>query len=198
LADANGMMNGCAVSFLMQNFNKTTDMNRKSFLQKMVLSAGGAAALPLFLNAQTTPAGKPPAADPVPAEKVKEFVGAAHGKFDVVKQLLTEFPNLLYCSWDWGGGDFETGLEAAGHVGHKEIATHLLGLGGRPNIFVMTMLGQTALVKPILETYPQFLNSKGPHGLTLLHHAQKGGEGAIELLEYLQSKGMKETKLAMY
>jgi hypothetical protein len=175
-------------------------MNRKSFLNKVAIGAGGALALPVFLTAQTTqpiPANQSPKADAIPAEKVKEFVGASHGKFDVVKKLLEEFPNLLYCSWDWSGGDFETGLEAAGHVGNKEIANHLLGLGGRPNIFVMTMLGQTALVKPILEAYPQFLNSKGPHGLTLLHHAQKGGDGAKELLEYLQSKGMKETRLAM-
>jgi hypothetical protein len=30
--------------------------------------------------------------------------------------------------------------------------------------------------------------------LTLLHHAQKGGDDAKELLDYLQSKGLKETK----
>ena len=174
-------------------------MNRKSFLNKVVAGSAAAFTLPLLLNGQTAPPqNKPNRPDPIPAEKVKEFVGAAHGKFDVVKQLLAEFPNLLYCSWDWGGGDFETGLEAAGHVGHKEIAEHLLGLGARPNIFVLTMLGKTALVKPILEAYPQLLNSKGPHGLTLLHHAQKGGEGAKELLDYLTAKGMKETKLPLF
>jgi hypothetical protein len=174
-------------------------MNRKSFLNKVTIGAGAALAFPLLLPAQTTQttSGNPPKADPVPPEKVKEFVGASHGKFDVVKKLLEEFPNLLYCSWDWGGGDFETGLEACGHVGNREIAQHLLGLGGRPNIFVMTMLGKAELVKPILEAYPQFLNAKGPHGLTLLHHAQKGGDDAKELLEYLKLKGMTETKRAM-
>lgn len=174
-------------------------MNRKSFINRVAITAGGALTLPYLLNAQTTAPGvKQTPPDAIPPEKVRDFVGASHGKFDVVKQLLTEFPNLLYCSWDWGGGDFETGLEASGHVGNKEIAHHLLELGGRPNIFVMTMLGKTELVKPILEAYPQFLNAKGPHGLTLLHHAQKGGEDAKELLEYLKAKGMKETKLAMY
>lgn len=173
-------------------------MNRKSFLGNVMLSAGGAVAFPFLLNGQTPAGGTPNKPEAIPAEKVKEFVGASHGKFDVVKQLLAEFPNLLYCSWDWGGGDFESGLEAAGHVGHREIAGHLLELGGRPNIFVLTMLGKTQLVKPILEAYPQFLNAKGPHGLTLLHHAQKGGDDARELLEYLSSKGMKETKLPLY
>jgi hypothetical protein len=172
-------------------------MNRKHFMQQLGVGASALLAAP-WLAAQPVPPGNNNnIPNPVPAEKVKEFVGAAHGKFDVVKQLLTEFPNLLYASWDWGGGDFESGLEAAGHVGNKEIARHLLQLGGRPNIFVMTMLGQTELVKPILEAYPQLLNSKGPHGFTLLHHAQKGGDDARMLLEYLQGKGMKETKLAI-
>ena len=53
---------------------------------------------------------------------MSKFVGASHGKFDVVKELLAEYPNLIYSKWDWGGGDFETGLGAASHVGNKEVA----------------------------------------------------------------------------
>jgi len=56
------------------------------------------------------------------------------------------------------------------------------------------MLGKTQIVKPYLETYPQYLSARGPHGFTFLHHAQRGGEDAVELLEYLQGKGLKETK----
>jgi hypothetical protein len=41
-----------------------------------------------------------------------------------VKTLLQEFPTLLYATWDWGGGDFETALEGPGRVGTKEIASH--------------------------------------------------------------------------
>ena len=36
---------------------------------------------------------------------------------------------LLHVSFDWGGGDYESGIEAAGHVGNKEIAAYLLGKG---------------------------------------------------------------------
>ncbi|MBM3416031.1 MAG: hypothetical protein FJY20_06205 [Bacteroidetes bacterium] len=43
-------------------------------------------------------------------------------------------------------------------------------------------------------TIPDYLNARGAHGFTLLHHAQKGGDDAKELLEFLQSKGLKETK----
>ena len=168
-------------------------MNRKNFLQRAVVGAGGMIAAPHFLLAQARPAK----GDPLPPEKVKEFVGAGHNNLDKVKSLLTEFPTLLYATWDWGGGDFETALEGAGHVGTKEIANYLIGMGGRTNLFVLTMLGKTQIVKAYLDTYPQYLNARGPHGFTLLHHAQRGGDDAKELLDYLQSKGLKETKLSL-
>jgi len=55
-----------------------------------------------------------------------------------------------------------------------------------------SMLGKTDLVKPILETYPNLMTAKGPHGFTLLHHAKVGGKDAEELYSYLQEKGMKD------
>jgi ankyrin repeat protein len=120
--------------------------------------------------------------------------GAWYNNLDKVKSLLTEFPTLLYATWDWGGGDFETGLEGAGHVGTKDVANYLIAQGARTNLFVLTMLGKTQIVKAYLDTYPEYLNARGPHGFTLLHHAQRGGEDSKELLDYLQSKGLKETK----
>jgi len=171
-------------------------MNRKNFLQKTLLGTGSIMLAPEIFSGQNT-AGKPAAPDPLPAEKVKEFVIAGHGNLDKVKTLLAETPQLLYATWDWGGGDFETALEGAGHVGNKEIANYLIGLGARTNVFVLTMLGKTSLVKPFIETYPGFINAKEPHGLTLLHHAQKGGDDAKELLDYIQGKGLKETKIQL-
>lgn len=167
-------------------------MQRKNFLKQFVIGTGSIIATPFVSLSQNNLL-----ADPLPPEKVKEFVTVGHGNFDKVKSLLAEMPQLLYATWDWGGGDFETGIEAAGHVGNKEIANHLIGLGARANIFVLTMLGKTSLVKPFLETYPAFINARGPHGLTLLHHAQKGGDDAKELLDYIQSKGLTETKLTL-
>jgi ankyrin repeat protein len=109
--------------------------------------------------------------------------------------MLEEYPNLLYSRYDWGNGDFEEALEGAGHVGNKEIAQYLIGRGARPNIFVLTMLGETVIVKSFLEKYPVLLNSLGPHGFTLLHHATRGGEEAKELLDYFQSKGLTEMQI---
>ena len=103
-------------------------------------------------------------------------------------------PTLLYSCWDWKHGDFETALEGAGHVGNKEIANYLIERGARANLFVLTMLGKTTLVKAFLELYPQYLTARGPHGLTLLHHAEKGGDDSKDILDYLKGKGLTETK----
>jgi len=171
-------------------------MDRKTFLQQVTIGTGALITVPFLITGQTTPA-KPTLADPLPAEKVKEFVTAGHSNLEKVKSLLQEFPTLLYATWDWGGGDFETAIEGAGHVGNKEIANYLIGAGARTNLFVLTMLGKTAIVKTYLETFPGYLNARGPHGFTFLHHAQRGGEDAKELLEYIQSKGLKETKMTL-
>ena len=129
---------------------------------------------------------------PLPLDIVKEFVIAGHGNFPKVQEMLKTYPNLIYSKYDWGNGDFEAAIEGAGHVGNKEIADYLLTAGSRVTIYVLTMLGKTELVKPILETYPALLTAKGPHGFTLLHHAKVGGEASQELYAWLQEKGLKE------
>lgn len=106
--------------------------------------------------------------------------------------MLSAQPLLLNASWDWGGGDFETAIGAAGHMGLREEANYLLAKGARSDIFVLTMLGKTAIVKGMLADYPALLNSAGPHGFTLLHHAEKGGKEAEELFDFLQSLGLKD------
>ena len=165
-------------------------MNRQSFL---IQSAAAGAAF--ILHPFQSLAQSKNAPDPYKPEVVKEFVGAGHNNLNRVKEMLQEYPNLLYCRWDWGNGDFEEAIEGAGHVGDKEIAQYLIENGARPNIFVLTMLGETVIVKAILEKYPALINSKGAHGFTLLHHATRGGEPAKELLDYFKSKGLTEMRI---
>ncbi len=64
-------------------------------------------------------------------ELVKEFVRVGHNNLPEVQRMLKEHPGLLNASWDVGGGDFETALEGAGHVGDREIAEYLIGQGAR-------------------------------------------------------------------
>jgi len=116
-------------------------------------------------------------------------VGKAHTQLDATKALLAEHPSLLNATWDWGGGDFETGLGGASHMGSREIAEFLIGKGARMDLFTAVMLGRLDVVTPTLAAYPALLQSRGPHGLTLLHHAREGGDPAREVLDYLQRLG---------
>ena len=168
-------------------------MERRHFLTTTALGLPIIGGAPLFAQDMA----KPPKPAQLPDEMVKEFVRVGHNDLPEVQRLLQEQPGLLNACWDVGGGDFETALEGAGHVGDREIAEYLIGQGARANIFVLTMLGHTAIVKGLLALYPDLLRSKGPHGLTLLHHAQRGGAPAAELLEHISSLGLTETKFQM-
>lgn len=74
-------------------------------------------------------------------------------------------------------------------VGNRDIAEFLLANGARMNIFCAAMLGELKLVKATLKAFPDLKKSAGPHGLTLKHHAPKGGERAKPVLRYLESIG---------
>jgi hypothetical protein len=176
-------------------------MNRKKFLMKTTGGLSGLLLVPGIGRAGTASINQAAAvlqdagnADPEPykQELVKEFVIAGHGNLSKVQSMLKDYPNLLYSKFDWGNGDFEAGIEGAGHVGNKEIAQFLLDAGSRVTLFVLTMLGRTELVKPILEAYPKLIFANGPHGFTLLHHAKAGGEEGKALYSYLQEKGQTE------
>ncbi len=127
-----------------------------------------------------------PAQDPA---RVKEMVGVSHGNLERVRELLGESPALAKAAYDWGYGDWETALGAASHVGHREIAALLIANGARPDLFTFAMLGQLDAVKACIAANPGSQRTLGPHGLTLLHHAVKGGEPAAAVAAYLEQLG---------
>ncbi|TAI49827.1 ankyrin repeat domain-containing protein [Flagellimonas allohymeniacidonis] len=129
---------------------------------------------------------------------VQEFVGKSHSDINKVKELLEEYPTLLNAAHDWKYGDFETGLGAASHVGYKETVHFFLENGAQANIFTACVLGEIDVVKAMLTAFPKTIHAKGPHGFTLLHHAQKGGDEALEVKEYLMSLGAKKTMVKLY
>ena len=118
---------------------------------------------------------------------VQEFVAKAHGDFERIKEMLTQQPSLVNSTWDWGGGDFETALGAASHMGRKDIANFLLEHGARLDLFAAAMLGKLDVLKAALAAYPDAIKIPGPHGISLLAHAQAGGDEAKAVLEFLQS-----------
>lgn len=170
----------------------------KKFSRRNFLSSAAALTPSILLPVIPAKAEARLAADPIPAAAVQEFVKVAHNDFDRGKELLAEYPHIINAAWDWGDGDFETAIGAAGHMGHRDFALFLLENGARADIFVLTMLGETDIVKSTLERFPNLLNSLGPHGFTLLHHAQKGGEPAAALLEYVKEMGLTEAHVKIY
>ncbi len=172
-------------------------LNRRTFLVASA-AASGSLVVPTLSWSQTpasaqnvAPApgapqkvGRPPA---LALELVKEFVGAAHGNLQKTQAMLAETPGLLNATWDWGGGDFEKAIGGAGHMGRPDIANFLIGQGAHFDIFVAAMLGRLDMVKAGLTAYPNLANSKGPHGIPLMVHAQKGGENALAVVEFLKS-----------
>jgi len=128
--------------------------------------------------------------DPKPAlvaSLVQEFIRNAHGDLNRVQELLAREPALINACWDWGGGDFETGLGAAAHMGRKDIAYFLLDHGARLDIFTAAMLGKLDVVRAALTAFPETINTPGPHGIPLIAHAKAGGEEALCVFEYLES-----------
>lgn len=181
-------------------------MQRREFLSSAVQATAGLILAPSLLLAQEKSAAdsaaaavkkpnRPPAMNP---ELVKEFVTAGHNDLAKVKEMLAANPYFAHATWDWGGGDFETALEGAGHMGEKEIANYLIENGARPSVFVLTMLGATEIVKGMIEKYPALLRTRGPHGFTLWHHAEKGGAESAELLKFIESKGITTKSIPLF
>ena len=117
---------------------------------------------------------------------VKEFVTQAHGDLSRVNALLDKEPRLVNASWDWGGGDWETGLGAAAHMGRKDIAQALLARGARLDVFAAAMLGKLEIIQAVLSAFPDTLQVHGPHGISLLQHARAGGEAAAPVVAFLE------------
>jgi ankyrin repeat protein len=117
----------------------------------------------------------------------QEFVGNAHGDLDAVRAALEADSTFANATWDWGGGDWETALGAAAHMGRRDIAELLLGYGARLDVFAAAMLGDVEIVRAILSAHPEMREAKGPHGIPLREHAVAGGEQAQPVLELLDA-----------
>lgn len=168
----------------------TSPTTRRGFLG--VVALGGAAmALPVG-RAVAQPGSAASPADHFPSQDpklVQEIVGASHGNFPRVKELIEASPALAKASVDWGFGDWESALGAASHVGNRTIAEYLIAKGARPDIFTCAMMGWLDAVRGAVEAQPGVQKIRGPHGFTLMHHARVGGERALPVVEYLQRIG---------
>ncbi len=170
-------------------------INRKKFLGKAV--AGG-----LFVAGNGVAYGQNASEDSEPrrprerrrkpqleSDLVLKTVRSAHGEIEAVKDLLSQEPRLANATWDWGGGDWETALGAASHMGRRDIAMLLLEHGARKDIFNMAMMGEFSSVKAIVGSDKNIVHVPGPHNIALAFHAIFSG--SIEMVAYLKSNGAK-------
>src|SRR5687768_18060188 len=117
-------------------------LSRKRFLRYGLLAAATAFGGTRIFAQSPTPPNSPGAAPvapdrgpPIQTELVKQFVIAGHGQLDKVKEMLAAQPALINATWDWGGGDFETALGGASHMGRADIARFLLENNARMDLF---------------------------------------------------------------
>lgn len=125
-----------------------------------------------------------------------EVVGVSHFNLNRLKELVDPRPELAKASWDWGFGDWETAIDAATHVGRKDIVEYLVSKGALPTLFTFAFLGEMETVKSMISQYPGIQKNTGPHGITLLQHARTGLESkdidnakARQLVDYLEGLG---------
>ena len=124
---------------------------------------------------------------PIESGLVKQFVGAGHGNLDKVKEMLAAQPALINATWDWGGGDFETALGGASHMGRPDIARFLLENNARLDLFAAAMLGRLDIIKAAAAAFPNILRVPGPHKIPLIAHAEKGGADAAAVVDFLRT-----------
>jgi hypothetical protein len=148
-----------------------------------------------FVRDYTAPSFKPAWKKPqLNRLLVQDFVIFAHSDLETVKKLLEKEPALINGTMDWGGGDWESGLGGASHMGRRDIVEFLLEKGARIDIFCAAMMGQLDAVKSFLSLQPKLIDAVGPHGFTLHFHAQVGGKQSEKVLDYLQSVKKLELK----
>jgi hypothetical protein len=153
----------------------------QNLTRRNLITGAIAASAALAQNPETQP--------PLSPDLVKEFVSKAHGELDPVRELVKKQPRLVYASHDWGAGDWETGLNAASHMGHRDTAEFLLDSGSRPDAPAVFMLGLTATGKAMLAAFPNLHKIPGAHGIPLLTHAIAGKKQSFEVFQMLIAAG---------
>lgn len=124
--------------------------------------------------------------DTLNPRKVTEFVLSAHHDIDRVKEMVEEDARVVNSTLDMGNGDWESALDAAAHMGRKDIANYLIENGARLDfLYLAVMLDELEIVKAILDAFPMARESSGVHGFPLQHFAEFGK--AERVLAYLDT-----------
>lgn len=122
-------------------------------------------------------------------ELVGRFVGACHRDIEVVRSILKEISGVVNASFNRGGGDWESGMEAAAHMGRPDISDVLIEHKARKCIFWAAMAGEEAIVKAYVLADSDTVNTGGAHNISLMAHAAICGK--VSLTQFLKDQGAK-------
>lgn len=106
---------------------------------------------------------------------IDQFVGASHGDFTTMRQLLAQYPAIVNAPARWG----ETAVQAATQVGRQDMVQHLLAAGAPRDICTAAMLGEDDTVAAMLEIDPTLIGATGAHGIPLLYFPVITGNQAL-------------------
>ncbi len=116
-------------------------------------------------------------------EAIRDVVLSAHANFARVKELIERDPELLNVSAPWD----ETPLQAASHMGNRQIAEWLLDRGAPLDVFAAAMLGRSEDVETFLADDPELVSASGVHGMPILFFPAAGG--SVGVAEFLVKHG---------
>jgi ankyrin repeat protein len=137
-----------------------------------------------FAPSATGVAYAPPAID-LPQLRINRLVGAAHGNFDLVKEWVGQHPELAFAISTLG----EMSIEAAAHVGRKDLVAFFLERGLPQSLPTSLTAGDLERAKKLLAEDPKCIDERGPHDLPLtLYPSFVGGDLAAAAL--LVEKGV--------
>ncbi len=112
------------------------------------------------------------------------LVGASHGNFDRVREVVGQHPLLAHAV----ATTTEMAVEAGAHTGRKPIVDYLLEQGAPYSLPTAVMRGDTSRVKALLAEDPLRIHERGAHDFALLWYPVIGG-GLVELMELLLAAG---------
>jgi ankyrin repeat protein len=120
----------------------------------------------------------------VPVPDQWAFVGKGHFDLDAIERGVAAHPELVHAS----ATTTELAVEAAGHVGQREIVELLLDHGAPYSMPTAIVRGKPAEITALLEHEPDRMHERGPHDFPLLWYPVLVG-GSLELAELLLARG---------
>lgn len=115
--------------------------------------------------------------------EVDAFVGAAHDEPSAALAMLAADRDLAAAASSWG----ETALQAASHLGHRQLLERLVQAGVEIDLFAACAMGDGEAVQALLPGAA--LGACGVHALPLLHFGVMSRDVAI--VEMLLRAGVK-------